>query len=334
MSHNGTGLPPIFLFGFERSGTTLLSMMVGAHPEIAVPLSTTGLWYRYGESIEVRYNALRERGDLERLVDDLLAEERIRLWDASFTRDEVLDVIERPDFPAVVEAFHSLYAWKTGKVRWGNMDIATLREMDCANAWFPNARFLHIVRDGRDVALSHLTMPYGASNVGECAEQWRHDLLVNAKMGAMLPPERYMIVRYEDLVLDTKATLSRMCDFMSLSYSERMLTYTDAVEGKIPEDRRWLWPAIDKPPDASKVFGWRRSMSTTARTVFEWAAGDVLKRFSYEAYDVPPKAPAGYLLEVWYLLGKGHRFQRLAKRLGLKRKSRLEREAEGKASNA
>lgn len=324
--------PPIFLFGFERSGTTLLSMMAGAHPDLAVPLSTTGLWYRYDRILD-RYNDIASQADLERLIDDLLGEERITLWDATFERGEVLDGLPTGSFAAVVERFHSLYAQKKGKPRWGNIDIATIEDMDRANAWFPDARFVHIVRDGRDVALSHMTMPYGESNIGECAEHWNRTVGTNLKMGAILGSARYMVVRYEDLVADSENTLARMCGFMGLEYFPEMLRYTEMVDDKIPDDRRWLWPEINQPPDSSKVSGWKKRMSTDQRIVFEWQACNLLRELEYETFDSPPKRVSAYGLELWYFLGRGHRFRRLAERLGIRRRSKLEREWQGEVKS-
>ena len=63
-----TTIAPFFMFGFERSGTTLLSMIVGAHPDIAVPLSVTGMWFRYGAKLDT-YNNLETHEDVERIVD-------------------------------------------------------------------------------------------------------------------------------------------------------------------------------------------------------------------------------------------------------------------------
>src|SRR3546814_17992196 len=112
------------------------------------------------------------------------------------------------------------------------------------------ARFLHIIRDGRDVALSHQTMPYGAGNIAECARAWVNRTTTNAKMGRILGAARYMTVRFEDLVLGTGATLERLCAFLILPYDDRMLCFGEMVEAKIPDNRRWLWPAISRSEES------------------------------------------------------------------------------------
>lgn len=325
MSENSdSGAPPIFMFGHDRSGTTLLSMIVGAHPEIAVPLATTGLWYRFAGKLD-QYNDLATSEDVARLVDDLCRHERIQLWDAPISRDEVLAELPTGSFPAVVRRFHECYARHHDKPRWGNIDIATLDHMDTANAWFPDAKFVHIVRDGRDVALSNQTMPFGVGNIAECAESWRNRLYANLKMGAVLGPSRYHLVHYEDLILNTTETLERMCQFLEVEVSSAMLEYTRMVDSKIPEKRRYLWPELDQALQASKTFRWRREMGINRRIVVEDLAGDMLRRLGYETFDRPPKRLLAHLLGLWYFVDRGGRTKRLLRRLGIRRKSRLER---------
>ena len=317
--------PPIFLFGFERSGTTWLSMIIGAHPRLAVPFSVTGLWYRYGAMLD-KYSHLSTLGDVARIVDDLLQEERIRLWDVTLTRDEVLEGLEPGSYPAIIARFHNLYASHKGKDLWGNIDIANLFNMDVAHHWFPEARFIHIVRDGRDVALSHDTYPYGAANTLECANAWMHHLQVNLKMGSILGPHRYLKVRYEDLVLACEATLRRICAFIGVPYSAKMLEYRQMVAEKVPIDRRWLWPTLDKPPVTSNAYRWKTNMSTSKRIVFERAAGAMLVELGYEAYAEIPKQVKANLLEFWYFLGQEGRFRRLGAKFGIRWARKLERQ--------
>lgn len=322
---NARNSAPIFMFGFERSGTTLLSMITGAHPELAVPLAVAGLWFSYSSKL-ANYNNLESDADVEKLVADLLQEERIKLWDEELSRDDIFANLTSNSYGDVVGAFHRAYAQRKGKPCWGNLDIATLDHMEKANQWFPNARFIHIVRDGRDVSLSHETMPYGASNTLECAQKWRERLYANLKMGGMLGEERYFVLRYEDLVLDPENTLSKMCEFMGLSYSNDMLKYADMVDQKVPEDKKWLWPALDKPLQSSKCFGWKAKMDAKRRIVFEGEAGAMLDRLGYEVNASNVKSIMAHLYELWCFLGRGGRFRRLKRRLGLGHVSKLEKE--------
>jgi len=256
-----------------------------------------------------------------------VAEPLIRRWDVRLDRDEVLESLRPGDFSSVVAACHRAYARSKRKTHWGNLDIATLDYMDRVNAWFPTARFLHIVRDGRDVALSHRTMPYGATNAVDCALAWRHRLHANLKMGAMVGMERYRVVRYEDLIQDPERTLEGICHFLGIEYCSDMLRYPEMVREKIPEDRRWLWPAIDQPPDQGKIERWRREMSSSARLSFEAEAGDVLRKLGYPCPELVPRTLGRFGYEAWCFADRGGRFRRLGTRLGIQRASALERQA-------
>jgi len=310
-------VPPVFMFGFERSGTTMLSMMMGAHPDLAVPFSATGLWYRYADRLET-YGALAAANDVERMVDELLREERIGLWDAELDRNAILDGLELGSYAAVVARFHAAYAAAKGKPHWGNIDIATLYHMDQVNRWFPDARFIHIVRDCRDVALSHKTYAYGASNVLECAELWKHDIHANLMAGSMLDEHRYLVVRYEDLVLDCENTLRRLCRFAGLAFAPEMMAYHETVSERIPESRRWLWPDITRAPVAGNVYRWRNTMPAADQAIVSGVAGELLDQFGYEPTGKAKKSLWPFLKELWYFAGRGHRFNRLLVKFGLR----------------
>ncbi|MEM8799480.1 MAG: sulfotransferase [Pseudomonadota bacterium] len=305
--------PPIFMFGYDRSGTTLLSMIAGAHPDLAMPFSVTGLWYRYAADLD-RFGGLATPDDIARLVDALLAEERIQIWDAKLDREALLEGLPAKSFSAVVARFHEAYAIAKAKPRWSNMDIATLTEMPIANTWFPDARFVHIVRDGRDVALSHKHYQYSVGNFVDVARQWRARVETNLRMGAMLGPERYRVVRFEDLVRDTARTLADLCAFLGLSYSDDMLNYTDMVGDKVPEEKRALWPVLDKPPQPDKCDQWKRKMSRSTRLVFEDVAGPLLDELGYAVEANPSVSPIAEMKGVFYQLDRGDRLARFRRR--------------------
>jgi len=309
---------PLFIFGFERSGTTLLSMMVGAHPKIAVPLSPTGLWYRYAARLD-EYDGLDDRESITRIVEDLRREERIQMWDEELMVQELIPRTKLSSYASVVEAFHAAYAAKKGKPFWASIDISTLYMMDQANSWFPGAKFLHIVRDGRDVALSHETYKYGLATTTEVADHWAHDLQTNMKMGGMIDPKRYKVIRYEDLVMDPQTTLNEICAFIGVEYSDAMLDYPQMVDKKVPQDRRFLWPTLHEPPKKSNAYRWKNGMSQVKRTVFERRANKMLGQLGYECYQQVPASVGAYLYDFWCYLGEGGRINRLKAVLGIRK---------------
>lgn len=317
---------PTFLFGMERSGTTLLSMMVGAHSRIAVPLATTGMWIHFGQQISSN-GKFETKEQLNDLIDDILGHERIELWDAELDRDRILENLPLGDYGAVICRVQAEYARKKDKAYWANIDIATLDQMDLVNQWVPDARFVHIVRDGRDVALSHQTMPYGAGNIAECARAWKMRIGTSVKMGRILGPDRYHVLRFEDLVLDSETVLRKLCRFLGVAFDPSMLRYSEMADDKIPDSRRWLWPEISKPPQNAKVDRWRHAMSRSQRIVFEDVAGDSLREWGYETLEPLPKSLSAHILGLWYFLTQGGRLGRLQRRFGLGRQSLLERAA-------
>lgn len=291
--------PPFFIIGFQRSGTTLLRLMLDHHPELAIPLDTTGLWSRYEARLS-QYDHLATVEATRRLIDDLLGEERIQLWEAGFTAEQVLARRQRPGFPGIIEAFHLAYATAHGKARWGDKDPGNMLRMDTVNRWFPDARFLHIIRDGRDACLSQLQQSFGYDDCLPCAEAWREQVQWVCHTGRILGTERYWEVRYEDLVADPMPHLMAACRLIGVPYAPSMLEYHRDVERSIPASKRHLWPLINEPPRMDNTGLWRRKMSRGTRAAFERRAGSMLRTMGYDT--LPPPARGGYGAEARSLL--------------------------------
>jgi len=154
---------PFFIVGFQRSGTTLLRVMLDNHPEIAIPLDVTGLWARYNSKLH-EYNYLRTNEDVIKIIKDLLKEERIKLWQTDFSVEEILQYVEKNTYSHVIAAFYKAYANRRGKKYWGYKDPDT-RHIHLLNKWFPQSKIIHIIRDGRDACLSHLKQDFGYNNL-------------------------------------------------------------------------------------------------------------------------------------------------------------------------
>jgi len=315
---------PIFLFGMERSGTTMVSLLVGAHPLIAVPYPVAGLWYELADRFAQNNQPLIEQ-DCRDLITAVLSHQRISDWDVRLDFAAVEAQRRGQRFSDIQAAVYQAYAAAKDKPRWAQMDIATIDHIAQVARWFPDARFVHLVRDGRDVALSHQTMPYGAGNIRDCALAWQQRMAVCRALGDLIGPERFYHLRYEDLILSLEPTLKDLCAFLNVDFSPRMLAYRETIDEKVPDDRLWLWPNLRQPPDPNKVARWKREMRPAQRLVFEDIAGNALAAFGYEHLEHLPKSPRAELLGIYYQLLRGGRWRRLKMRLGIRSKTPLER---------
>lgn len=260
--------------------------MLDAHSQLAIPPETN-----FGPALRSF-----EREGASAAADTLVSAPS---WgDFGLAADEFVGRVEerRPvDFGDFMRLFYATYAAGRGKNRWGDKSPYYVRGMGRIHQHLPEASFIHVIRDGRDVALSMNPLWFGPDTVSETAQLWV-DTLAAAREQAQLLPS-YLEIRFEDLVGEPAATLQRICDFLSLPWEPSMLDYhreaaeriasetvpLDLPEGSLSHDRRVaIHRFIGLPPQADRVQRWRQEMSATDLRVFEEIAADALVDFGYE----------------------------------------------------
>jgi hypothetical protein len=283
------------IVGAPRSGTTLLRFMLDSHPELAIPPETGFLVL--GPNLRGREDKLREkfvRGIINFPIkspswpDFEISEESFR---ASLSEINPFTVAEG------YRAFYRLYAARFGKSRWGDKTPLYCLELDTIRNILPEARFIHIIRDGRDAALSLRRMWFSPGwEIETQAAYWRQCVLAARRAGAGCPD--YLEVRYEDLILRTRETLNRICTFIDLDYDGAMLRYytrtperlkehkgrflSDGTMLRSQEQRLSQQMRTTEPPDPACVFAWKQAMSAEERNKFQLIAGDLLREMGYE----------------------------------------------------
>jgi hypothetical protein len=298
---SGELAPAPFIVGATRSGTTLLRLMLDAHPDMAIPSET--------HFIPDLIKAYRlESTSPERLAEVVTSHRRwgdFHLEPAELReRFRAIDPLTPGD---AIRAFFELYAEREGKSRWGDKTPGYVREMHRIESVLPEARFVHLIRDGRDVALSVLGMNWGPSTVPEAAFRWKKRILRAREQVPRIG--HYLEIRYEDLVRDTEPTLRRVCEFVQLPYDDAMLRYHERAADRLREKARDLDRGPDKapqsaearmeshalatePPNPERIERWRTEMSAEDRAVYEELAGDLLADLGYEVGDGAVAAPA------------------------------------------
>jgi hypothetical protein len=281
-ANESAGHPPLFVVGCGRSGTTMLRLMLDTHPDLAIP--GEGHFIPFTHKILHRFVGPEGQLDSEALTHRLLNTVHFRRWGVP---DEMalrrVRALHRADFAGIVEALYLSYADLTGKARWGDKTPIYVRHIPLLAELFPSARFIHVIRDGHDVALSYLSVPWGPSTIWEVAQKWSRDTSAGRSAGGYLEPHRYLEIRYEDLVSDTEIELERLCSFGDLRFDERMLDYhSDAgVRLQVQPAKTRFHRSATRPPTAG-IRDWRSQMSEGQIEAFEALAGNTLLEFGYE----------------------------------------------------
>ncbi len=264
--------------------------MLDAHPLMAIPPETQFM----------RKVMRRARRGRNSATDMLAVITDNRRWE-DFGLDEAvlrarLEEAQPLSAGDAMRAFYRTYAEKVGKPRWGDKSTAYLTEMRRIEEALPEARFLHIIRDARDVALSQMAAYFGAQSAEEAAQKWVRRVNRGRHVGAKL--RHYTEVRYEDLVDDPEPVLREVCDFLELPWEPQMLAYHERADERLQElnhefSRRKGRPAVSgerrlalhaltaRPPQPSRAGRWRTDMPVDQQRAVEGIAGELLVELGY-----------------------------------------------------
>lgn len=251
--------------------------MLGSHENIVVPPES--LLFRMFWSFQGYYGDLGKRENQAELLKDMLATRVIGYWSPKPSLDEVLTRIRRPGFGGVVEALILSTAPAKTVHLWGEKSPGHVFYWRQIQQCFPDARVVHIVRDGRDAAVSLLNARMGPKTYYAAARLWKSYIVELDRVRSTCPPENFCEIRYEDLLANPQATLERVCASLDIPYSGNMLRF---FEDKSPYRTDAVNSAnLQKPLISSNTEKWRSRMSETHLREFETVAGDCLVRFGY-----------------------------------------------------
>jgi hypothetical protein len=267
-------------------------MMLDAHPQLAIPPETQFL----PDLLDAAERGARGRDLAEAIT-------AARNWsDFGLDPGRLTERIgERAEAADALRAVYELYAERQSKPRWGDKTPKHVTRMRRIGALLEEARFVHLIRDGRDVALSRRRRGMGtAKPTAETAGLWRRRI-ERARSQARRLPGRCLELRFEDLVAGPEPALRAVCDLIELDYHPAMLSYHDRAPERLAElggdlassggriarsggERLASHALAAEPPRAERIAAWRTEMAEADRREFEAVAGDLLAELGY---DVP-----------------------------------------------
>jgi len=277
-----SGWPFPFVVGCDRSGTTLVRAMLDSHPALAVPSESYFPLDLLRRASEFERDG---RVDIALLLADLRPRVRWQRWE--LPEDDVrarLTADAPSDIPDAIRSLYAAYANHAGKPRWADKTPKFVFAIRTLADAFPESRFVHVIRDGRDVALSRADAGWRLRNIGTEALRWCTHVEAGRAQGAALGDHRYYELRYEELVSDPESRMKEVAEFLDLDWDAQMLRYherADEVVRSVGHPK--LHGNIARPPTPG-IRDWRRDLTASDIRGYDAVAGKTLERFGYERH--------------------------------------------------
>ena len=272
---------PFFIIGSGRSGNTLLRSILSGNSDISIPPES----YRIPFAIK-KFHIFNNR-DWEDIVSQVLKEFKdckefytweIDITDAQKRLENIAD--SKRTLSNIFDELFCTYTEKhsPGSKIWGDKTPMNTLYLDWIGTVFPRSKFIHIIRDGRDVASSYLKMER-YDTILEAANRWINSIESAQSFGSKIK-ENYIEIRYEALVTKPEEVIKDTCDFLDIDYDSKMLDHTKQVK-KLGDTDKEHHSNLSKPISSDSVGKWRNNLSESNQESITKLLHKHLQRLGY-----------------------------------------------------
>lgn len=273
------------MIGTQRSGSNLLRLMLNQLKEISAP-HPPHILERLMPLLPA-YGELSDPVNFAALVEDVckLVEYNPVPWTAiELDRTHIVERTKAPALAEIARVIYELKAESEGASIWMCKSMANIRYADELEKYEVKPLYLHLFRDGRDVALSFKKAIVGEKHIYHIAKQWKTEQEESIKLLEKLGEERVIQVRYEDLLSRPQEVLAELCSFMGASYSDEAMQYHQSSESKETANSGLMWQNVVKPVLTDNHNKFIKELSEEDILIFERVAGDTLEKLGYKRY--------------------------------------------------
>jgi hypothetical protein len=264
-----------------RSGTTLLGNIVDRHPEISIFVESFFIpRYYYAQ---VAFWPLSREANRARLARAIANEPR-SVVNAVEVDEQAVARGAEPRVASVLDQVMRRWAADRGAPRWGDKSPGYLTKFPVLQRMFPDARFVHIYRDGRDVLLSVRSLVKWRgwdTNAARIARDWERTLRTARRWGER-HPDRYMEVQYERLIGDPGPVVREVAEFAGLDFDPAMLEATGASD---LNPALATWERVNAEINPDNFAKWKKKLPAEDVATFEYLAGERLRELGYTISD-------------------------------------------------
>jgi hypothetical protein len=253
--------------------------MLDSHSRIAIPYESH-FFVSYYQKYKV--GSLGSKDEVLALAQQILSEPPLRRWDVTIHLEE-LHLENCTNLPTVIGEIFRTYAEKCGKEIWGDKSPPYTQYVYILDKMFPTARYIHLIRDGRDVALSLMGKSWGPGDFVSSMEYWARNIACARRMLYMLPEDRFLEVRFEQLVAEPEVEMKRIISFLGVSFEPAMISaYTKKASKKVGALIDSIHPHLKEAPSQDQAFKWKHQLKAADQALAYEIAGSELEELGYE----------------------------------------------------
>jgi hypothetical protein len=282
---------PIFVVGANRSGTTLVRLILNAHSQIAIPDELTYFGPTiHGIPLDHWRRPNLDAAAYEAFIDQFLETNCATLskdLDLTDVKDDILSAPPslRTPYQTVLEAWANHH----GKARWGEKTPANLFYVDYMLEMFPDARFIYVVRDPRAGVASMQRVSFFPDDVVfNALNRYKHWRAGHRYLNASVPPTQRMTIRYEDLVQAPDETVCRICTFLDEPFEASMLDFYEDAERYMGDEAASNFnKAATTPISSDRIHNWCNRLTPAEVATIQSICTAEMDEFGYEPTTVP-----------------------------------------------
>ena len=279
---------PIFIVGMPRSGTTLMTSMLSAHPNIAISPESHFLWYWRKRYSHLNIN---DPNDFEIFWQDFSNSQDFKKFniDSQATKTRIL-ATDKISYKSIFTNILQKYAVKMQKSRWGEKTPAHYSYLYIIFKWYPEAKVIWMLRDPRSVTASLMRMSWTHSYTDRHAQKWCDSIRSQNKW---IEDERVLLVKYEVLVTNPESQMGQICQFLGEEYCPNMIgdTSNNSTNSYV----------IRKAPNQNSLEKWRSILSPNQIAILEYIARNEMLEQGYQP--ITTKLTLGQSSELFLIKG-------------------------------
>ena len=264
---------PIFIVGMQRSGTTFLRLLLNRSDELFIPFETDFI-----SALET-FSDVDFNNDSQKKAVISAIEVEPFTQKAGLTLNHTESIENATNMTELLDAFYTDNCHQHNKKRWGIKTPGYILSMHKVLNYFPNAKFIVVMRDPRGIFYSQKNISWGLKDPVKLAYQW-NQANHNVELIERLFPQQIYVLKYEQLIEQIAPETQKLCQFIDIPFSDKLLDFSNAATDMPESSKQWHQSSVSKP-DLDKIIAWQQHLKPIEKKIIQDICEEFLCKWDY-----------------------------------------------------